>query len=165
MTLVAALSPDHITHHRHRRAIGNKIESRACVVRTQVELGQVSRSVYADGVRRCRDQTCWRLGREGIAISVPDRREITVRFGSSLGHRPGTRHRLATSNVVDILLLALWDVRSDELRPIAPGVDIPVRSSGAPFGSSRVKTTLIVPSSATSADCNLDDQAGPHKRN
>ena len=135
MTPVAALSSDNVANQRHRRAVGDKVESRARIVRAEIKFSQVARSINTDRVRGCAVEARRRMRGESVPIPIPDSSESTVRLGSGLSHGPGHGAGRAAGNVIDILLLAFWDVRGDEIETTAPGVATPVRSSGAPCGS------------------------------
>jgi hypothetical protein len=68
MACVATRGLDQFVNSDHRRAARNEVERRAGVVRAQIEFGQVSRSVDADGVRGSGIESGGRFGLEDILI-------------------------------------------------------------------------------------------------
>src|ERR1700686_3220750 len=68
VTSVAARGLDDIVGGHHRRAIGNEVERRAGVVGYEIELGQVSRSIAADGMGSSSVESGRRFGLEHILI-------------------------------------------------------------------------------------------------
>src|SRR5689334_17551072 len=55
-------------------------------------------------------------GREGVLIAVSDGSEDSIRLGGRLDYGTGYGACRATGNVVDILLLAFWNIRSNKVK-------------------------------------------------
>src|SRR5262249_37453794 len=89
VALVAALGGDDIAHERNSRSVGHEIKDGACVISTEVELGQIAGSVDANCMGGGLVETGRSTGRKGVAVFVIGGREDTIRFGSSLGHCAG----------------------------------------------------------------------------
>ena len=137
---------------RHGRSVGHEIECRARVIRAEVELGQVARSVNADRVGGSRVEARRRVRREPVLIAVPNHGEHAVVFAGRLRHRPGDRAGLRPRHVVHILRLPRRDVRRDEgERNRARRLDSrAIQGRSLRVGQSE-KPTVIVPSWAIAA--------------
>ena len=112
---VAALGADDVACDRHRRAVGDEVESRAGVICPKVENGQVARAIYPDGSSDGGIEPGWRLGRERICILTRSPWSCDAgAFASRLGYSARDGARGSLRGIGEVLFLAFGDVSSNK---------------------------------------------------
>src|SRR3954468_21285979 len=152
-------------HHRHWRAVGDEVGDDTCVVRAQVEFGQVARRIDPYSMRSRLVEAGWSLGCERIAVPVPHNGEDSVRLGSRLGHCPGYGSGRSSRNVVNVLRLALWDIRGDKVYRDRARCDYPTTIQGRALGVSERKIHADRAILRDPGRRNSDDQTGTYEGN